>query len=95
MPRYLTDQKVAEIPCLQPLDDAGRLQVLADANVVYVQVRANEFVTDTDLRAWGEQNSLDPDRMNLALAFLDQTDQLTSIPDDPPPIVPPPDTPPA
>ena len=81
--RYLTDTQADQLPSLQDLDDAARAQVLTDAGVVYAYAnRARGTLTDSKLRGWGEKNDLGPDRMNAALAFLQDTGRLLTIPDD-------------
>lgn len=78
--RYITDKKAAELSSL-PTDAADREQVLVDAGRVLLYVRRNEFISEDELRAYGERNDLGPDRMNAALAFLRETGQLLVLPE--------------
>lgn len=77
---YITDRKLQEIPGLAELDDAGKLQALQDAERIYRHVRRNEFIDETELRAYGERNDLNPDRLNVALGLLQDTGRLMLIP---------------
>lgn len=81
--RYITDQHAADIPGLADLDPKDQRQVLADAGRVYTRVQRQPWITDTELREYGERNDLPPDRMNAALALLEQTNQLLPVEDRP------------
>ena len=82
MSRFLTDRKAAEIPSL-PGDPLERDRLLSDASRVYRFVRQNEFIDEDELRRYGDRNDVDPDRMNAALTFLQETGQLVVLPDSP------------
>lgn len=77
--RYITDTHAAEIPALASLDDAGRQEILADADRVHAYIARNAWIGDADLRAYGERNGLPPDRLTAALALLDQTGRVIGI----------------
>lgn len=77
---FVTDRQIEQIPTLKDLNPGQRLEALADAERIYRYVRRNEFIDETDLRAYGERNGLNPDRMNTALAILEATDRLHNIP---------------
>lgn len=74
--RYITDQQASEIPALAELPDSDRQTILADAARVHTYVQRNAWISDEDLRLYGERNDLPPDRLNAALALLCDTGQL-------------------
>jgi len=88
MARFVTDQTIAGLPVMQGLDETGRAEVVGDAAAVYAHVAANEWIDEAQLRRWGETVGVLPDRMNRALAFLDQSCQLARMPAAKPPAEP-------
>jgi hypothetical protein len=79
--RYVTDAQVGDLTVFQDKSPEDRAQVLVDAGDVYGYVHANPWVSDGDLRAWGEQRDLGPDRMNDALGFLRQVGKIVDMND--------------
>jgi hypothetical protein len=82
--RFITDQAVDQIAALQDVDAAGRRQAFDDADTVYRYLRRSEgqrsdAVPEDALRKWGEQNDLDPDRLNLALEVLRETGRVVAL----------------
>lgn len=76
----MTDKQAEETPTLQESED--REQLLADAGRVYRYVTRNKLIEEDDLRRYGERNDLSPDRLNAAINFLSETDQLILVPSD-------------
>jgi hypothetical protein len=82
--RFMTDQAVEQIAVLADADADTRTQALADADIVYRYLRRSEgqrgdAVPEDALRAWGEQNDIGPDRMNLALEVLKETGRVVAL----------------
>jgi hypothetical protein len=85
--RFITDRAVDQIAALQDVPADDRVRTLADADRVYLYIRRSEGQRDgvlpgapeEALRTWGEQNDLDPDRMNLALAILQETGRVVAV----------------
>lgn len=82
--RFMTDQAVDQIAALADVDVETRQRAFEDADTVYGYLRRSEGqrdgpVPEQALRKWGEQNDLDPDRMNLALEVLKATDRVVTI----------------
>jgi hypothetical protein len=80
----MTDRAVDGIACLQDHDAAVRAQALVDADQVYLYLRRSEGqrqapVPEDALRAWAEQEDVDPDRLNLAIAVLTETGRVVAL----------------
>lgn len=76
MGRVVTAAVVNRLPSMQGLDAAARRAIVADAERVFARVQAQPWVDETELRAWGEANSLPPDRLNASLALLRDTGRV-------------------
>lgn len=81
MTSWITRRTADKLPSLKDLNDQARAQLLTDADRIERHVRRNEFIDDAELRRYGERNDLPPDRLNPALAFLEQTGQLLKLGD--------------
>lgn len=82
--RFITDQAVEQIATLEGLDAAVRAEAFADADKVYTYLRRSEgqrtdAVPEDALRKWGEQNDLDPDRLNRAIGVLKDTGRVVAL----------------
>lgn len=85
MPLYITDRQAEEIETFENAKD--REQLLSDAQRVYSYVARNQWITENDLREYGDRNGIDPDRMTQALGFLDEAGKLHRVDLDSPPAV--------
>lgn len=76
MGRFLTAAAAAKLSSLQGLTPTARRERVADAERVFARVKDQPWVDETELRAWGEANSLPPDRLTNALALLRDTNRV-------------------
>lgn len=84
---YVTDTELARLPALENLDTQGRDQALTDAGRVYRYVGRNEWLTEDELRAYGERNDLPPDRLNRALTLLADAGKIATTGTTPAPVI--------
>lgn len=86
---YHTDASILDVfPAAATLTAAEIAETVQDITALYHQVAANPGISDADLRAWGEKQSIHPDRMTRALRLLQDSGKLFALP-DPGPIAPP------
>jgi hypothetical protein len=83
MPRYLSDRELGRLSALEGLDGDARYKALADAGELYRYVTQNEWVARADLDLHFQAKSWSPDRLNLALALLEQAERLFASNTDP------------
>jgi hypothetical protein len=78
---YLTDTALEAIPSLAALDPAGQTAALADAGVVYAQVKAGPWGSHDALAAWAPSAGLTIDHLNAALQLLRETGRVHALED--------------
>lgn len=78
---YTDAAVLAAFPSAKNLTGPQLAQAAADVVAVYDYANAQPGITEPSLRAWGEGQSITPDRMTVALGLLNDAGKLFSLPD--------------